>query len=62
MPEFDMIMMSLVIFVPTAFALILMIPGLRSAEAMRWISLFGTVQQAPSTSMNTTHSKAVSGP
>jgi len=42
MPEFDMIMMSLVIFVPTAFALILMIPWVRSAEAMRWITLFGT--------------------
>jgi NADH-quinone oxidoreductase subunit M len=37
-----MIMMSLVIFVPTAFALILMVPWLRSAEAIRWISLFGT--------------------
>src|SRR6516225_3888057 len=42
MPEFDMIMMSLVIFVPTVFALVLMIPWLRSAEAIRWISLFGT--------------------
>jgi NADH-quinone oxidoreductase subunit M len=42
MYEFDMIMMSLVIFVPTAFALILMIPWVRGAEAMRWISLFGT--------------------
>jgi NADH-quinone oxidoreductase subunit M len=42
MPETDVILMSLVIFVPTVFALILMIPWLRNDEAMRWITLFGT--------------------
>jgi NADH-quinone oxidoreductase subunit M len=42
MPEYDVILMSLVIFAPTAFALILMIPWVRGAEVIRWISLFGT--------------------
>src|SRR5262245_46174043 len=50
--EFDLLMMSLVIFVPTAFALVLMIlprsaSGLWSVlggwdESVRWISLVGT--------------------
>ena len=45
MPEFDAILMSLVIFVPTAFALVLMVPWIfprGSDEYMRWWSLIGT--------------------
>jgi NADH-quinone oxidoreductase subunit M len=45
MAEFDAILMSLVIFVPTAFALILMVPWIfpkGSDEYMRWWSLIGT--------------------
>src|SRR5262245_60033008 len=45
MPENDVIFMSLVIFVPTVFALVLMLPGLfpRGREDwMRWWSLLGT--------------------
>jgi NADH-quinone oxidoreductase subunit M len=45
MPENDVIFMSLVIFVPSVFALVLMIPWLfpkGSDEYMRWWSLLGT--------------------
>ncbi len=42
MPEYDAIMMSLVIFVPTAFALVLMIIPRLTDEFIRWWSLFGT--------------------
>src|SRR3974377_1997969 len=45
MAEFDAILMSLVIFVPTAFALVLMVPWIfprGSDEYMRWWSLIGT--------------------
>src|SRR6516165_5942994 len=45
MPEIDVILMSLVIFVPTAFALVLMVPWLfpkGSEEYMRWWSLLAT--------------------
>jgi NADH-quinone oxidoreductase subunit M len=45
MPEIDVLFMSLVIFVPTVFALVLMIPGLfprGNEEAMRWWTLLGT--------------------
>jgi NADH-quinone oxidoreductase subunit M len=43
--ELDLLLMTLVVFVPTAFALVLMIPGLfpkGSEEYMRWWSLLGT--------------------
>jgi NADH-quinone oxidoreductase subunit M len=43
--EFDLILMSLVIFTPALFALVLMIPRLvpkGADEGMRWWSLFGT--------------------
>jgi NADH-quinone oxidoreductase subunit M len=45
MPETDLIWMSLVVFLPTAFALALCIPGLfppGTERWMRWWSLFGT--------------------
>jgi NADH-quinone oxidoreductase subunit M len=45
MPETDVILMSLVIFVPSAFALVLMIPWLfpkGKEDWMRWWSLLGT--------------------
>src|SRR5947208_651636 len=45
MPEFDVILMSLVIFVPTVWALVLMVPWFfprGSEEIMRWWSLLGT--------------------
>src|SRR5579871_4959078 len=42
MPEYDAIMMSLVIFVPTAFALVLMVIPRLTDEFIRWWSLFGT--------------------
>lgn len=43
MPETDAIVMSLVIFLPTAFALVLLFFPRGSDEAMRWWSLFGTL-------------------
>jgi NADH-quinone oxidoreductase subunit M len=42
MPEMDLIWMSLVIFLPTAFALGLLLFPRGREEAMRWWSLFGT--------------------
>jgi NADH-quinone oxidoreductase subunit M len=43
MKETDVLWMSALIFAPTLFALVLMIPGLfRSDESIRWCSLFGT--------------------
>jgi NADH-quinone oxidoreductase subunit M len=42
MPERDAIVMSLVIFLPTAFALVLLFFPRRWEEGMRWWSLFGT--------------------
>jgi NADH-quinone oxidoreductase subunit M len=42
MPERDCIVMSLVIFLPTAFALVLLFFPRRWEEGMRWWSLFGT--------------------
>ncbi len=42
MPESDLILMSLVIFLPTVFALGLMLFPRRSEEYMRWFSLLGT--------------------
>jgi len=40
--EYDLILMSLVIFVPTLFALVLLFFPRRSEEYMRWWSLLGT--------------------
>ena len=40
--EYDLILMSLVIFVPTLFALALLFFPRRSEEYMRWWSLLGT--------------------
>jgi NADH-quinone oxidoreductase subunit M len=40
--EYDLILMSLVIFVPTLFALVLLFFPRRSDEYMRWWSLLGT--------------------
>lgn len=43
--EYDLVLMSLVIFMPSLFALVLMIPGLFPKgweESMRWWSLLGT--------------------
>jgi NADH-quinone oxidoreductase subunit M len=42
MPETDVIVMSLVIFLPTLFALVLLFFPRRWEEGMRWWSLFGT--------------------
>jgi NADH-quinone oxidoreductase subunit M len=42
MPERDCIVMSLVIFLPTAFALVLLFFPNRWVEGMRWWTLFGT--------------------
>src|SRR5262245_14881453 len=42
MMEYDLIMMSLCIFVPTAFALVLLFFPKGSEEYMRWWSLLGT--------------------
>jgi NADH-quinone oxidoreductase subunit M len=42
MPEFDLIVMSVVIFLPTVFALVLLVFPKGSEEAMRWWSLLGT--------------------
>src|SRR5579862_8293154 len=42
MPELDLIWMSLVIFMPTAFALVLLFFPRGSEEYMRWWSLLGT--------------------
>jgi NADH-quinone oxidoreductase subunit M len=42
MPERDCIVMSLVIFLPTAFALVLLFFPRKWEEGMRWWSLFGT--------------------
>ena len=41
MPETDLILMSLVIFTPSAFALALLFFPARAAEAIRWWALFG---------------------
>jgi NADH-quinone oxidoreductase subunit M len=41
-PEYDLILMSLVIFLPTAFALVLLFFPRGSEEWMRWWSLLGT--------------------
>ncbi len=40
--QFDLVLMSLVIFVPTITALLLLFLPRGQEEAMRWISLFGT--------------------
>src|SRR2546428_1755947 len=40
--EWDLVLMSLVIFVPTIAALLLLFVPRGQEEAMRWISLFGT--------------------
>jgi NADH-quinone oxidoreductase subunit M len=42
MAETDLIWMSLVVFLPTAFALVLLLFPSGKEEAMRWWSLFGT--------------------
>ena len=42
MPERDAIVMSLVIFLPTLFALVLLFFPKRWEEGMRWWTLFGT--------------------
>jgi NADH-quinone oxidoreductase subunit M len=43
MKEHDVLWMSALIFAPAIFSLLLMVPGLfRSAEAIRWCSLFAT--------------------
>src|SRR6516164_4634465 len=43
MVELDLVWMSLVIFMPTAFALVLLFFPRGSEEYMRWWSLLGTV-------------------
>ena len=40
--EYDMILMSLVIFLPSAFALALLLIPSRAVEAIRWWALFGS--------------------
>src|SRR3954468_9769385 len=42
MIEHDLVIMSLVIFLPTLFALVVLCLPRGSEEAMRWVSLFGT--------------------
>jgi NADH-quinone oxidoreductase subunit M len=45
MPERDLILMSLLIFLPTAFALVLCLPGIFGKgreEIIRWVALWGT--------------------
>jgi NADH-quinone oxidoreductase subunit M len=41
-PEYDLILMSLVIFVPTLFALVILFVPRGQDELVRWISLLGT--------------------
>jgi NADH-quinone oxidoreductase subunit M len=40
--EYDLVLMSLVIFIPTVFALLLMLFPRGSENGMRWFALFGT--------------------
>src|SRR5438128_2125337 len=40
--EYDLVLMSLVIFIPTVFALLLMLFPRGSENGMRWCALFGT--------------------
>src|SRR5438093_11558389 len=40
--EYDLVLMSLVIFAPSAFALLLLFIPRGGEEAMRWCALFGT--------------------
>lgn len=42
MPESDLVWMSLLVFLPSAFALALLLVPPRWNEVMRWIALFGT--------------------
>src|SRR5262245_60858060 len=41
-PEFDLILMSAVIFLPALFALLLLFIPRGKEEGMRWVTLFGT--------------------
>ena len=40
--EYDLVLMSLVVFIPTVFALLLMLFPRGSENGMRWCALFGT--------------------